>query len=248
MIALVRNCAHGSEVVTCRVEDDRGRRFRKSALTPDGRAALESEIAGWAWYKSRRCPDRAPICRVLRRDAHVVRIEIDEIAGTPGKAADGVSGNETLLADTIEQYRALWPRTGDLAPMHGDLSCDNLIAAPDGPIIIDWEHFHPAAAPWGFDAVYLLAESIYFQTLTRGPLDAAAYRVIARLLDRLAESGLDDQLRTKPCATVRRFIRAHTSLWRQEIERHPLKLPVLAWTDEQADAIDTALAGAADAR
>ena len=48
--------------------------------------------------------------------------------------------------------------------LHGDLSLDNVIFSEKGPIFIDWEHFQENAAPLGFDSLYLLFESLWFES------------------------------------------------------------------------------------
>lgn len=247
MITLLRNCAHGSEVATYEVRDERGDRFVKVALTPEGRAALECELAGWSWYEHRRGMPR-PLCRLLRRDTHVVRIEIDRIPGRPGNSAGGVRANAPLIAAAIEQYVSLWPASDALAPVHGDFSCDNFIDGSAGLVVIDWEHFHPAGAPWGFDAVYLLAESLYFEHMKQQRITAEDAGIVAGHLRRLAAAGpLPEAARRAPVKFAREFIGANAHLWRGELARHPLKLPVLALSDAEAAAIDNAVAGAGPA-
>lgn len=244
MISLLRNCSHGSEVATYVVDAGQARTFVKVALTPEGREALDSEAAGWAWYQSRRAPDRAaPICRMVRRDAHVARVEIDGIAGVPGRAADGIGANRPLIAAAIGQYCDVWtPDEAGRAPLHGDLSCDNLITGLGGLWIIDWEHFHPAGAPWGFDAVYLLCESLYFQRLRAGAAGDDDAPLAAAQMKRLADTHpLPAEMLSAPFAFTRNFIRANAQLWRGELARHPLKLPILSLAEEDVTTIDASI-------
>jgi hypothetical protein len=249
MIALVRNCAHGSEVSTYLVDDGHGRRFVKVALTAEGRQALLSEIAGWTWYQSRRCPARAGlVCRTLRRDRHVVRIEIDALDGRQWKAADGLRANSQVVARAIDQYCAIWPANPQgLAPLHGDFSCDNLIDTPDGLFVIDWEHFHPDCAPWGFDAVYLLCESLYFHGMRHGKPGDECIRLVAAHIHRLRTTRtLPQQVLAAPLRFTREFIRGNLGLWRGDLARHPLKLPILSMPEDGVTAIDGALRAALD--
>jgi hypothetical protein len=248
MIELLRNCAHGSEVAVWRIADAKPR-FVKVAITSDGRQALDNEIAGWAWYRSVRRPDQAAFCRTLRRDRHVVRIEVEALAGTQGRAAAGITANEQLLEQAIEHYVQLWPMLADgLAPFHGDFSCDNFIAAADGLFVIDWEHFHPAGAPWGFDAVYLVAESLYFQVRRTGRAGPREYAVAQRLLRRLgAGHTLRPGMEETPVAFAREFIGSHAHLWGAELTRHPLKLPILAMSDVDVRRLDEGVRAATGA-
>lgn len=245
MIALLRNCAHGSEVATWVASDERGRRYVKVALTEEGRAALRSEAAGWRWYDTARRATRTT-CNVVRNDPHVVRIEILEVPGRAARAADGISGNSTLLERTLHHYCATWTPTAAPVPLHGDLSFDNVIDGPDGPVIIDWEHFQSDAAPWGFDVIYLLCESLYFERLRSGTVPAEAASLAARQLRVLGERGpVSEEAKTRPMRFVTRWIREHAPRWRIELTRHPMKLPVLSLRDSDLAAVDGALASAA---
>jgi hypothetical protein len=247
MIELLRNCAHGSEVAVWRMERPAAR-FVKVALTPDGRKALDNEIAGWTWYRSVRRADQTPFCRTLRRDRHVVRIEIEALAGRQGRAAAGITSNERLLEQAIDQYVQLWPVLADgMAPLHGDFSCDNFIAAAGGLFVIDWEHFHPAGAPWGFDAVYLVAESLYFHVQRAGEAGPREYAVARRLLRRLgARYPLQPGMGEAPISFALEFIRSHTHLWGAELGRHPLKLPILALRHEDVRRLDAGVRAAGE--
>jgi hypothetical protein len=248
MMTLLRNCAHGTEVATWSDDGRAGRTFSKVALTPEGCEALGREIAGWHWYQTRRCPDRPPICTTLRRDRHVTRIGIERIEGTPGRAAAGLRANEALIAHAIDHYVEVWGTRGpDAAPLHGDLSCDNLIDGRDGLFIIDWEHFQPAAAPWGFDAVHLVAESLYFHHLASGLPRSSDCRTAARLLNRLHRARpLPPEMRLSPLDFTRRFIQANPALWGESLARHPLKLPLLAMASDDVCAIDAGIRQAAE--
>ena len=247
MMVLLRNCAHGSEVATYVRGGNGGRMFVKVALTAEGRDALRSELAGWSWYQSARNAGGPPMCRALRDDRHVVRIAIAGISGRAGRAADGVQRNALLIGRAIGQYCDLWPRGESLAPMHGEFSCDNFIDGAGGLVVIDWEHFRPAAAPWGFDAAYLLAEAIYFERQRGSGGDRNAAVFAADQLRRLASRGpLGDEMRRAPVRFVTTFIRAHAGFWRGELARNPMKLPVLSWSDAEVDAIDRAIAAAGD--
>jgi aminoglycoside phosphotransferase (APT) family kinase protein len=248
MIELLRNCAHGSEVAVWRMERPAAR-FVKVALTPDGRKALDNEIAGWTWYRSVRRADQTPFCRTLRHDRHVVRIEIEALAGRQGRAAAGITSNEPLLEQAIDQYVQLWPVLADgMAPLHGDFSCDNFIAAAGGLFVIDWEHFHPAGAPWGFDAVYLVAESLYFQVQQTGGAGRRECAVARRLLRRLgARHTLRSGMEEAPVAFAREFIGSHAHLWGAELTRYPLKLPILAMSDVDVRRLDEGVRAATGA-
>ena len=247
MIALVRNCAHGSEVATYAVEDEQGRRFVKLSLTPEGRAALRSEIRGWAWYESVRWPGRSqPICRVLRDDRHVLRIEVQAIEGRQGRAAGGLRDNAALVGQAIDQYCALWTAAADgSGPFHGDLSCDNLFDTPGGVVIIDWEHFQPGGVPWGFDAIYLLCESLYFDIARDGTPGAGELRFVARRLQQLHRARpLAPDVLGSPLRFSRDVIRSFGQLWRSELVRYPMKLPIAQMTDADVARVDEAIRSA----
>jgi hypothetical protein len=249
MIELIRNCAHGSEVATYIVDAAGGRTFVKVALTPEGREALSSEVAGWGWYQTVRFPSRSElVCRTLRRDVHVMRIEIEAFAGEPGSAANGLRANRALIARAIAQYCALWPQAADgSAPIHGDLSCDNLIRGRDDVVIIDWEHFQASGGPWGFDAVYLLFEAIYFERARQRTIGEEDIRFVAGEVRRLSKTHpLPQAMLDAPLDSVRHFIRGNAHVWRGELERNPSKLPILALSDAEVRGLDEQVRQALD--
>ncbi|HEX9972833.1 MAG TPA: hypothetical protein VGD14_12240, partial [bacterium] len=162
---MIRNCSHGSEIATYLVsEGGLSRHIIKVASTPAGIKNLKCEIKGWDWYqKARYQQDRDPVCRIIRDKNDYLKIRIEFIDGIKADYARGLEKNAAIIKKVFEHYCSIFPYYTDrLSPFHGDFSVDNVILNSGGIHIIDWEHFNPNGAPWGFDALYLLFETLYF--------------------------------------------------------------------------------------
>lgn len=239
-IELLRNCQHGSEIAVYSVVEG-GRKFiRKTAATASGIADLQREAAGWAWYQARRYPHReTPICRQLVGDGYG-RIDVDWIEGRQGDYRAGVLPNREIIHLAIEQYCSIWPAAQDaLVPLHGDFSVDNLIMNAAGLHIIDWEHFQERGGPWGFDALYLLYETLWFSTGQRRLPNNRELAVLAKSLTQLYTTGrLPESFVLTPLQSIRAFIQDHKAVWGEQLRRFPDKLLVVKFSDAQVAEID----------
>lgn len=245
MIELIRNCTHGTEVAIYREEVDGKRGYIKVAVTPEGVATLRAELKGWAWYQALRWPDRTrAVCRMTQSNDHALRIELDDLGGTRADVHKGLAANAAVIDAVIDQYCSFWiPDACGGAPMHGDLSLDNVLCLPDGPAIIDWEHFRESGVPWGFDAVHLICECLYFGRQSAPLPSPRDLRIAARLLSRLdGVYPLPAGTLHEPLAFVRNFIKANAALWGEQLARHAAKLPVFAMDEAAAAGFDAALA------
>lgn len=239
MIELIRNCAHGGTIATCRImEDGQPIAITKASTSPAGLKALQQEVNGWRWYEARRYGGRqAKICRLEDvNGGHYRRLTIDYISGTRADYNAGLLVNAGLLEQAIEHYCLIWPAAAGPGPMHGDLSLDNIIDNQDGLHFIDWEHFHEQAAPWGFDALYLIYESLWFSTLGRRLPKKDEIEVVAALLRKIGAEA--SSLRA-----VREFILANRQLWGEQLQLFPEKLPILGFSESQVTRIDNLIKG-----
>ncbi|MDD5428991.1 MAG: hypothetical protein PHI58_07165 [Candidatus Omnitrophica bacterium] len=242
MIELIRNCSHGSEIGTYLVREGAlPGRVMKAASTPEGIKNLRREAAGWAWYrKARDGQDGGPACRITKDKNNYLRLEIDFIDGMKADYAAGLEKNAAVIKKMLEHYCDVFPYYADRSsPFHGDFSVDNAIFGPDGIHIIDWEHFDPAGAPWGFDALYLLFETLYFGMRRRAKPSRKEADIISENINFLDAGGrLGRQAKEHPLKFVRSFIAGNPGLWSEQLTAFPGKLPVLAFTDEQTALID----------
>ena len=239
-IELIHNCQHGSEIAVYSIIEGSRKLIRKSATTANGTADLAREAAGWAWYQARRYPDRtSPICTEFVRGAYR-RIDVEWIEGKKGDFRKGLLPNSKIIQLALEQYCSIWPEAQEgNVPLHGDFSIDNLILNEEGIHIIDWEHFHERGAPWGFDPLYLLYESLWFGTEPRKHPDKGDIQAIATYLKQLHATGrLHESFVFRPLHTLRTFINDHREVWGEQLRRFPEKLLVVKFSEEQVAEID----------
>lgn len=242
MMELIRNCSHGSEIATYLAgKDSLGRHVIKAASTPEGIKNLKNEVKGWNWYQGIRYEkNREPICRIIREAKNYLRIQIDFIEGDKIDYAGGLEKNANMVRRVFGHYRNIFPyHSGALSAFHGDFSLDNVILNSSGIHIIDWEHFNPNGAPWGFDALYLLFETLYFgmrkrKTPSRNEIDL----VIDNINYLNTDNRLEQQMIEHPLKFVKSFIENNSGLWSGQLAAFPDKFPVLKFTDDQVDLID----------
>jgi len=240
MMELLRNCGHGSEIATyLRSDNNRPTVIAKATIDPNGIVNLGNELTGWSWYQARRYPTRRdPICRIEQNNPSYRRITIDYIAGRRPDLLRGIEANADVLMQVVEHYCAVWP-TNDIAPIHGDLCLDNIIINTDGVHIIDWEHFNAGGGPWGFDAIYLLFDTLYFGMLDYRPVRNGEIQLIAEGLRRLnAAKHLRGEFLAQPLAFTRHFVQSNTAYWGAQLDAFKMKLPGISFGDAQIADID----------
>lgn len=245
MMELIRNCSHESQSATYLVTDSLGKKVLKASDSVVGIASLKRELAGWEWYRRLRYPQRdVPVCRVLQQNTSYLKIEIEFINGIKNNYRNGLERNAGLLKRVMLHYCDIWPfYSNGYSVLHGDLSIDNIIYNAQGIHIIDWEYFNPKGAPWGFDAVYLLFETLYFGTKARQQSSQAQIEIIVDNLNILnSRWQLAPDFMTRPLKTVKDFIVSSFRSWGEDLLTVPGKLPVVLFSDEQIHLIDQAVA------
>ncbi len=242
MIELIRNCSHGSEIATYLVIENNSLKYVvKAATTMAGINNLRREIAGWNWYQKVRYPqDKYPICQILRQQDSYLKIRIKFINGVKPNYGMGLEKNAGIIKKIISHYYYAWPYFPSVeSPIHGDFSLDNVIYGSDGIHIIDWEHFNLKGAPWGFDSLYLLFETLYFGMKNRKRPFKNEVDIIANSINFLnIDNQLDKRMIQNPLKFVKNFIIKNHKLWGEQLTIFPSKLPICKFTDEQVYLID----------
>ncbi len=244
-LELLRNCSHGSEIATYLAKDGSGGKMViKTSSTPAGIKNLHKEIEGWRWYQKLRYPDTIePLCSILQEYKSYLRLKISYINGDKPVYQTGLDGNKEAIKKIVKHYCQIWPYSSGLAPMHGDLSLDNIIINSNGVNIIDWEHFTDCAAPWGYDILYLLFESLYFSMyLSKRKQQKPTGEQIQILCDCIATINTCQQLHYEmlktPLKFIRGFILANNHLWGEQLALYQLKLPIIAFSSDEIAMID----------
>jgi hypothetical protein len=242
MIELIRNCSHGSEIATYIVTDINSRKkILKASTSSSGIKNLKNEFEGWNWYKEIRYPlYKEPLCRVVQQKEKYLKIEIQFIEGIKADYRKGIKNNSELLKMIIKHYCKTWPfNKYEYSPLHGDLSIDNIIYNSNGINFIDWEHFNLKGAPWGFDALYLLFETLWFSMKSRAKPNVDEVNIIKQNLDVLNSDGkLESKLLISPLTSIKEFINENYSIWGEQLQLFRKKLPVLEFDEQQITNIE----------
>lgn len=242
MIELLSNCSHQSEIAIYLVTRSAGDKcIWKVAITPSGIANLKHELAGFEWYQGQRYPNAGEkLCRILGQKESYLKIGIHYIEGSKADFRQGLEGNESIVRQVISHYCEIWKPTGsEKVALHGDLSLDNILINSGGVHIIDWEHFSLKGAPWGFDAMYLLFETLYFGMRNRKRPSQHEINVIVDNISFLnRDNRLQLQLVEHPLRSLKNFISNNLQLWGEQLTASPQKLPILLFTEDQASLID----------
>jgi len=242
-IELLRNCSHGSEIATYLATDEvGGKMVIKATTTPSGIKNLRNEVNGWRWYQSQRYPTNEPICHIAQQRVKYLQIQIKYIDGRKPIYENGLERNADALGSIVAHYCDIWPYSSHASPMHGDLSLDNIIINPDGVHIIDWEHYIADAAPWGFDILYLLFESLYFGMRHRNKPTGKEIQIICAHIDSINDHHqLQSDILKTPLRFVKNFILANHHFWGEQLVSFQMKLPIMAFTSDQISRIDEAI-------
>jgi hypothetical protein len=241
MISLLRNCSHGSEIALYILEDHEKKQILKTSYSLSGIDDLKREKSGWEWYQKTLFPlNIEPIFTEFKTHTQFACLTLRYCNAQKGMYYKGLDKtNQLFIQLFFNWYIQHWPKPAELCPMHGDLSIDNLLFEKTTPIILDWEHFNVSAAPWGFDALYLLFETHWFG---RKSMQSDAIFFLHSMITQLTESGkLDPQWANAPLENTIRFIRNNLTLWGTQLEVFESKLPILTYADTEAKAIDLAV-------
>lgn len=230
---LISNCPHNNGIYTLR--DDEAGLIIKSSYSPDGMRRLDREYAGYKWYFDLvGLTAHSGLSLTTNAKSSYSRLAVTRFLGKAGNPYRNIDVNHALILKAIELYAGIWPReNGDRSPLHGDFSLGNLIVREGDIVIIDWEHFHRNAAPWGFDLVNMLYESAFFSFESGG----LASRHDRRLFTETRRI-ISDLLRPKggfECSLdhLTRFITANVSFWGSLVN----KLPVMKLSSAQREAL-----------
>ncbi len=244
MIELIRNCSHDSEIATYLIVDCGSKQIIKVASSIIGIDGLQRELQGWQWYQKARYPEQKDhICKIIQKNPSYLKIGIKFINGVKADYRTGLILNRNLLRKVMSHYCDIWPYySNGCSVLHGDLSLDNIICNKEGIHIIDWEYFNPNGALWGFDAVYLLFEVLYFGMKRRKLPSLLEFDIIAENIAILNKQKLlaVDFIRS-PLKTVKDFIITNYKCWGDYLLIAPKKLPILSFTDNQIFLIDQAI-------
>lgn len=242
MKALTRNCLHGSEIYFLE-EDDPGSNTQaiyKSSSSQEGVKNLKQELEGFRWYKQR---NNHPISVAIARETpHYLSVKYGLVEGIKVPFRHGYFRNKKWVHSILEHYCSIWgalPKREDgLYPLHGDLSLDNVVFTNAGPVILDWEHFSMNTVPLGFDGLYILFESLWFES-KNGKVHSNSLDHLAGTIQLLrSKNSLGERFFVDPLRGTIQFIKSNLRLWGTQLTKFPNKLPILQFKEDIVTNID----------
>lgn len=245
MKELTRTFSHGSEICQFLERDASGNvnRFIKVASTFAGIIYIKNEKEGLDWYIQRYTHFKDLVLNyVFQPEKEYARIEMKYVDGKKPDYRKGLTKNVEAMNRIIEHYLSVWPKNeNSLYPIHGDLSLDNVIFQNEKILICDWEHFAKHVALWGFDILYLIFETLWFEIREKMP-NKRVLTLLTNFIKRIDNNGvLNEEQRKAPLQTTKNFIKDNLFLWGSQLQQNLYKLPVLFYTDRQVDFIDKSI-------
>jgi len=232
---LLNNCPHNNGIYTLRDEDSG--RIIKSTYSQEGRQRLQNEFVGFNWYLDQKLllDDKRPFIGV-RDESHYKRLSIEIFPGRSGNPYKSLTYNRKLLLLAIDSYKTVWPKaSSSLFPLHGDFSVGNIIYNKNNIYIIDWEHFRENAAPWGFDLVNLLYESVFFSFQGNNTIsycDIEIYILLRNIISKLLPKNIQFDCNLE---SLIEFMSKNFAIFNPWSE----KLPVTKFSDHQKKYLKT---------
>lgn len=203
----------------------------KSSYSDDGIVRLKNEYVGYNWYfNQKKISNNTKLKKMENPNGLYFRLHVNVFSGATGKYYKNISYNRELILRVIDAYIEAWPLPkSDLSAIHGDLSLGNIIFNNDILSIIDWEHFHLDVAPWGFDLVNLLYESIFF-TLNGGDVlkerDCQVFKEIRNIISDMLSPETDFKCTLKDLTS---FVDDNNFIWGRLVN----KLPIMKFSKRQ---------------
>lgn len=245
MIELIRNCSHGSEIATYfRNGPHLEKAIIKVATTINGINDLKNEVEGWKWYQNIRYPhSKFTMCKIIQENEDFFKIEIEFIEGVKRNYRKGLRENSDTVQKVIEHYCNIWPcDQNGMAPIHGDLSIDNIINNRDGVHIVDWEHFNLKGGPWGFDSIYFLFETLWFgMRYRKEPTNKEIY-LISNNIKSINDTGkLSKDIAEQPLFFIKKFISSNHEIWGKQLLDPADRFPIFRFSAQQIALIDRSI-------
>lgn len=230
MKCLVRNCTHFSNVYVLFKYDTEGQLIEiyKSTSDKDNVQNIRNERDGISWYNTILDNEIIKINSFFSTDNYS-RIIMNS---NPGMVITDLSYKNNIrnIERCVSHYKTVWGKFKDEQigrvnfPMHGDFSLANvLIEKNKNIVLIDWEHFNFECAPIGFDIIFLLVESLYFEAEKYTYISEKTVKHFRELIKELIIFGLIDANFQKfgYFNFLKDFIDKNHHLWGKQINKIP---------------------------
>lgn len=218
MKILLRNCIHHSSVFV--VHED-GEAVYKSSSLPSGIKDLENEVNGYNWYNSFRS-DKVNVNVELRTD-YYIRLKIKHLNALAPNINNGYLKNIPYIELAVEHYVYIWsqlPSNLNTYPVHGDYSIEgNILFKDDNVFVIDWEHFSAQGGVLGFDAMYLLFETLWLN----GNNSKVVLNHIIKMIRFIQNNNcLHPIFLNNPLSNIISFMQEHRRIWGEQFQKMPI--------------------------
>jgi hypothetical protein len=235
MKALIRNCAHQSNVfMTLETNDEGTPTAIYKSSSGEGISHIRQELEGFNWYNEQS--ENKVNFQIERDEDSYFRVKFDFIDGETFPLKRGVLGNADPILATIKHYIDIWGKFSSLGkgPLHGDFCLGNTVFVDSNPVMMDWEHFHPDGVPIGFDALFSIYLSLWFECENRFPKERTL-SLIAKMISLLIQHEcLNNCLAETPLKSMINFIKENRTLWGAQSE----KIPMLMFNKELITFVD----------
>jgi hypothetical protein len=226
---LITNSSHGNGIYTFINEDNK--LVIKSSVNKEGISSLKREFCGYQWYFNLTNNKNAKsfFYKIHSTDKYY-RLSVNLFQGKIGNSNLSLSDNYLLILKAIEHYVSLWPKKkNNYVALHGDFSVGNIIYGLENIVIIDWEHFSLNSAPWGFDLVNMLYESVFMSMPLKNKLSERNLECFLLLRNKISE--LLKEVPNFKCSLedLNVFMNKNEKIWGKIIA----KFPVLKFTSKQ---------------
>ena len=104
---------------------------------------------------------------------------------------------------SIDHYVKFWPKR-PLTKVHGDLTIDNIIYSPNKIRFIDWELYGTSNEIWGYDLVYLVISSIFFNYYEKKSISQNEIKKFKILWVKLKSIGINTKFLDNPILYFRK--------------------------------------------
>ena len=229
---LLKLTSHGNSISVLRLK--RHGIFRKFANSKESVSLLQREYDGIKWYSTNQTlASKLPSKLSLQLNGHL--LDIPEINGNQVSYEASLSYTKPFVLKAIEHYTLVWPRE-EKAPVHGDLTMDNILFNDKEVNFFDWEHFSFKGEIWGFDIVYLALSAILLNNLKKNVIENKEIHII-EIWKKLQKVGVNSSFLAQPLKTIIEIYTTNRE-WNNIITKSPKKLFPMILTTEQKDYFD----------
>lgn len=192
---ILKNNNHGKEIYV--IYDDINETYSKISFENIYQPILKNEIKGINWYNS--IHHKINITYSYFSNIYS-KIETKKIYAYKFNYFERITENYEAINNFIDYYCLSYPcNKNNEAPIHGDLTLDNILYGSDSTItIIDWENFNSNYHTWGYDLVYLIISSFFLPMLTGSKIREKDIKNFIEIWQKLKKINISNEIMSDP--------------------------------------------------